>query len=208
MFLGIDVGTGGTRAVLVDREGRVVASAASDHAPVRSEQIGWAEQQPEDWWRAAREAIARRDRRRRTGWREDRVHRTHRPDARLRDAGRGGRSAAPRAHLVRPAHPAGVRLARSKARPRAADRADLQPRAAQLHPHQAALGAHPSARNLRAHRARPLPQGLRSLSPHRRVRHRHAGGQRNASARRGASPLVRRGRRGRGDSTELAAASL
>ncbi len=58
MFLGIDVGTGGTRAVLVDREGRVVASAASEHAPVRSEQIGWAEQQPEDWWRAAREAIA------------------------------------------------------------------------------------------------------------------------------------------------------
>ena len=43
--------------MLVDREGRVVASAASEHAPVRSEQIGWAEQQPEDWWRAAREAI-------------------------------------------------------------------------------------------------------------------------------------------------------
>jgi len=58
MLLGIDVGTGGTRAVLVDRAGRVVASAASEHAPIRSEQIGWAEQQPEDWWRAAREAIA------------------------------------------------------------------------------------------------------------------------------------------------------
>ena len=58
MFLGIDVGTGGTRALLVDREGRVVASAASEHAAVHSEQIGWAEQQPEDWWRAAREAIA------------------------------------------------------------------------------------------------------------------------------------------------------
>ena len=58
MFLGIDVGTGGTRAVLVDRRGLVVASAASEHAPIHSEQIGWAEQQPEDWWRAAREAIA------------------------------------------------------------------------------------------------------------------------------------------------------
>jgi xylulokinase len=58
MFLGIDVGTGGTRAVLVDRRGLVVASAASEHAPIRSEHIGWAEQEPEDWWRAAREAVA------------------------------------------------------------------------------------------------------------------------------------------------------
>jgi len=58
MFLGVDVGTGGTRAVLVDRAGRVVASCASEHAPIRSEHIGWAEQEPEDWWRAAREAIA------------------------------------------------------------------------------------------------------------------------------------------------------
>jgi xylulokinase len=58
MFLGIDVGTGGTRAVLVDRDGRVVASCASEHAGIRSEHIGWAEQEPEDWWRAAKEAIA------------------------------------------------------------------------------------------------------------------------------------------------------
>ena len=59
MLLGIDVGTGGTRAVLVDRDGMVVASAASEHAAIRSEHIGWAEQDPQDWWRAAREAIAR-----------------------------------------------------------------------------------------------------------------------------------------------------
>jgi xylulokinase len=58
MILGIDVGTGGTRAVLVDMDGRVVASCASEHAPIRSEHIGWAEQEPEDWWRAAKEAIA------------------------------------------------------------------------------------------------------------------------------------------------------
>ncbi len=58
MFLGIDVGTGGTRAVVVDRNGRVLASRASEHAGIHSEHIGWAEQEPEDWWRAAKEAIA------------------------------------------------------------------------------------------------------------------------------------------------------
>ena len=58
MFLGIDVGTGGTRAVLIDRGGVVLASASSDHAPIYSPHIGWAEQDPQDWWRAAREAIA------------------------------------------------------------------------------------------------------------------------------------------------------
>jgi xylulokinase len=57
MFLGIDVGTGGTRAVLVDRTGKVVASCSSEHAAILSEHIGWAEQEPEDWWRAAKEAI-------------------------------------------------------------------------------------------------------------------------------------------------------
>ena len=57
MFLGIDIGTGGTRAVLIDRTGRVLASRSALHAAIHSEHIGWAEQQPEDWWRAAQEAI-------------------------------------------------------------------------------------------------------------------------------------------------------
>ena len=51
-FLGIDVGTGGTRALVIDEGGRVVASATEEHRAFESPQIGWAEQDPRDWWRA------------------------------------------------------------------------------------------------------------------------------------------------------------
>jgi xylulokinase len=56
-LLGIDVGTGGTRALLIDSSGRVISAATAEHAPMSSPRIGWAEQAPDDWWRAAREAI-------------------------------------------------------------------------------------------------------------------------------------------------------
>ena len=56
-FLGMDVGTGGTRAVVVDDDGKLISGASSEHAPFRTPHPGWAEQDPEDWWRAAQEAI-------------------------------------------------------------------------------------------------------------------------------------------------------
>lgn len=56
-LLGIDVGTGGTRALLIDEHGHVIASATVDHAAFASPQTGWAEQDPKDWWRACREAV-------------------------------------------------------------------------------------------------------------------------------------------------------
>ncbi len=56
-FLGMDVGTGGTRAVVVDEAGKLISGASSAHAPFRTPHPGWAEQDPEDWWRAAQDAI-------------------------------------------------------------------------------------------------------------------------------------------------------
>jgi xylulokinase len=48
-LMGIDIGTGGTRTLLIDQEGEVVASATADH-PLLLPAPGWAEQHPEDWW--------------------------------------------------------------------------------------------------------------------------------------------------------------
>jgi xylulokinase len=56
-LLGIDVGTGGTRAIVVDAAGRIIGSATDEHVPFASPQIGWAEQDPRDWWRAACGAV-------------------------------------------------------------------------------------------------------------------------------------------------------
>ena len=56
-ILGIDIGTGGTRAVLIDVKGTVLATETADHPPFASLKPGWAEQDPDDWWRAAVIAI-------------------------------------------------------------------------------------------------------------------------------------------------------
>jgi sugar (pentulose or hexulose) kinase len=41
-LLGLDLGTGGTRAVLVAKDGRIAASATKDHQPFASPHPGWA----------------------------------------------------------------------------------------------------------------------------------------------------------------------
>ena len=55
--LGIDVGTGGTRALIMDERGAIVSAATEDHEPFASPKIGWAEQHPKDWWRATGIAV-------------------------------------------------------------------------------------------------------------------------------------------------------
>jgi xylulokinase len=57
-WLGLDVGTGGSRALLVDAQGRVQYSFTAPHEEMRMQKPLWAEQDPDDWWRAGLTAIA------------------------------------------------------------------------------------------------------------------------------------------------------
>lgn len=56
LFLGLDVGTSGVKAILVNPEGTVEAAATAPLA-LATPQPGWAEQDPESWWEASRAAI-------------------------------------------------------------------------------------------------------------------------------------------------------
>ncbi len=56
-WLGIDVGTGGTRAVLTDGNGHVRHGFTAAHEDMRMERPLWAEQRPENWWDAAQAAV-------------------------------------------------------------------------------------------------------------------------------------------------------
>ena len=55
-LLGIDLGTSGTKTVLFDTDGNAVASALVEY-PMYQPKNGWAEQDPKDWWNAARDTI-------------------------------------------------------------------------------------------------------------------------------------------------------
>lgn len=56
-WLGIDIGTGGSRALLIDEKGAVVAGHTAPHEPIKMERPLWAEQDPANWWSAAQAAI-------------------------------------------------------------------------------------------------------------------------------------------------------
>jgi xylulokinase len=56
-WLGIDIGTGGSRALLVDEKGAVKASCTVVHEDMQMLRPLWAEQRPENWWEAAQLAI-------------------------------------------------------------------------------------------------------------------------------------------------------
>lgn len=57
-LLGIDIGTSGVKALLIDRAGKVVASASESY-PLLTPQPLWAEQEPDDWWHATCQVVRR-----------------------------------------------------------------------------------------------------------------------------------------------------
>jgi xylulokinase len=56
-LVGLDVGTTGVKAIAVSPEGEVLARAEEEY-PLSTPRPGWAEQDPEDWWRATERALA------------------------------------------------------------------------------------------------------------------------------------------------------
>ena len=50
-YLGLDIGTSGTKALLITEAGKPVASDTQEY-PLLTPRPLWAEQNPEDWWKA------------------------------------------------------------------------------------------------------------------------------------------------------------
>jgi xylulokinase len=56
-LLGIDIGTSGTKVLLLHENGQILATAESPHE-LKSPKPGWTEQDPEGWWQAVKKATA------------------------------------------------------------------------------------------------------------------------------------------------------
>jgi len=56
LFLGIDIGTTGVKALVMDGTGKVVSQVTKEY-PLHVPRPGWAEQDPEDWYKATCEAV-------------------------------------------------------------------------------------------------------------------------------------------------------
>jgi len=57
-LVGIDVGTSGTKTLLCDDSGKILASATEEY-PCQHPRPLWSEQHPEDWWKAAAKSVRR-----------------------------------------------------------------------------------------------------------------------------------------------------
>src|SRR5215207_4499548 len=60
-LIGLDVGTTAVKAIAVGDDGAVLARCEVSY-PLSIPRAGWAEQDPEDWWRATQDVLAELDR--------------------------------------------------------------------------------------------------------------------------------------------------
>ncbi|MDR2169725.1 MAG: xylulokinase [Planctomycetaceae bacterium] len=56
VFLGIDIGTSGTKTLAIDGKGKILASNLQDY-PCYAPKPLWSEQSPEDWWQATVKSV-------------------------------------------------------------------------------------------------------------------------------------------------------
>ncbi len=58
IYLGIDIGTSGTKTIAVHVDGAILASATVEY-PLSTPKPGWSEQDPQHWWQATVEGVQR-----------------------------------------------------------------------------------------------------------------------------------------------------
>ena len=58
MLIGLDIGTTSARALAIDLDGKVLATAAEEY-PLETPRPGWTEQDPERWWAASQAVLHR-----------------------------------------------------------------------------------------------------------------------------------------------------
>ena len=197
--IGLDVGTSGVKALAVAEDGEIVGRAEVGYG-LSTPQPGWAEQDPEDWWRGTQQALEELGADDVAGiGLSGQMH-----GLVALDAGE---------QVLRPAilwndqrTGAECEAIEERIGLAAPDRGHRQPRADGLHRAEAAVAARARARRLRADRAHPAAEGLRPPAPLRRARDRRRRRLRHAALRRRAPALERGGLHGARDRHGLAAA--
>ena len=182
VFLGIDIGTSGTKTLAIDAEGRILASALETY-PLYHPKPLWSEQDPDDWWQATIGSVRR-------------VVKTAKlKPADVKAIGLSGQmhgsvfldkqcKVVRRAILWNDQRTAAEceEIEQPRRRPRELDPHGRQPGPDRLHRPQDPLAAEPRAEEFREDQEGPAAQGRNPPPPDRRVCHRSQRRQRHAAA--------------------------
>ena len=53
LYIGVDIGTSGTKSLIMDETGTILAESTAEY-PIQMPKPLWTEQDPEDWWQAVK----------------------------------------------------------------------------------------------------------------------------------------------------------